>query len=101
MNTKHTPGPWHVGMRPGPMIYGADSAQVADMRGGLLARDETAANVRLVVEAPAMLAALRDAHAFLDALLEMQPDAAVDALTNNGESVADMLGNAIAKAAGR
>lgn len=59
MNTKHTPGPWHVGMRPGPMIYGADSAQVADMRGDLLARDEAAANVRLVVEAPAMLAALR------------------------------------------
>ncbi len=61
MNTKHTPGPWHVGMRPGPMIYGADSAQVADMRGDLLARDESAANVRLVVEAPAMLAALREA----------------------------------------
>lgn len=59
MNSKHTPGPWHVGMRPGPMIYGADSAQVADMRGDLLARDEAAANVRLVVEAPAMLAALR------------------------------------------
>ncbi len=48
-------------MRPGPMIYGADSAQVADMHGDLLARDETAANVRLVVEAPAMLAALRHA----------------------------------------
>lgn len=54
----HTPGPWHVGMAPGPIIYGADSSQVADLRGDLLPRPETIANMRLICAAPALLAAL-------------------------------------------
>lgn len=28
---KHTPTPWHVGMKPGPMIYGTKGEQIADM----------------------------------------------------------------------
>lgn len=28
---KHTKLPWHVGMKPGPMIYGTKGEQIADM----------------------------------------------------------------------
>ena len=28
---KHTKLPWHVGMKPGPMIYGPKGEQIADM----------------------------------------------------------------------
>ena len=24
---KHTPGPWHVGLKPGPMVYGPQGEQ--------------------------------------------------------------------------
>ena len=58
MNTKHTPGPWHIGMKPGPMIYGSDSSQVADLRGDLLDRGEAQANAALIAAAPEMLTAL-------------------------------------------
>jgi hypothetical protein len=58
MNTKHTLGPWHIGMHPGPIIYGADSSQVADCRGDLLGKDESLANLRLIAAAPDLLAAL-------------------------------------------
>lgn len=57
----YTPGPWHVGMAPGPIIYGADSSQVADLHGDLLPRPETIANMRLIISAPALLAALESA----------------------------------------
>jgi len=53
METKHTPGPWHVGMRPGPMIYGPNGEQVADMRRpAMVDDDEHAANARLIAAAP-------------------------------------------------
>lgn len=58
MNTKHTPGPWHIGMKPGPMIYGNDSSQVADLRADLLDKGERAANARLILAAPDLLAEL-------------------------------------------
>jgi hypothetical protein len=67
MSTQHTPGPWHIGMKPGPMIYGSDSSQVADLRGDLLDRGETQANATLIVAAPELLAALRLAAGFLTA----------------------------------
>lgn len=60
-NTKHTPGPWHIGMKPGPMIYGSDSSQVADLRADLLDKGERAANARLIAAAPELLACLIDA----------------------------------------
>lgn len=59
MNTKHTPGPWHIGMKPGPMIYGSDSSQVADLRADLLDRGERAANAQLIAAAPDLLALLQ------------------------------------------
>ncbi len=59
MNTKHTPGPWHIGMKPGPMIYGSDSSQVADLRADLLDKGERAANARLIAAAPDLLALLQ------------------------------------------
>ena len=54
----HTLGPWHIGMHPGPIIYGADSSQVADCRGDLLGACEAIANMRLIAAAPDLLAAL-------------------------------------------
>lgn len=59
MSTAHTPGPWHIGMRPGPIVYGPKGEQVADLRGDLLPKDESAANLRLIAAAPDLLAALR------------------------------------------
>lgn len=53
---KHTPGPWHVGMRPGPIVYGQNGAQVADMIDNprisppvLVGENENRANARRIV----------------------------------------------------
>lgn len=72
MNTqiKHTPGPWHIGMKPGPMIYGQNGEQVADCRCiDLLGRDEAQANLALIAAAPAMYEALKDALACIEQTL--------------------------------
>lgn len=50
----HTPGPWHIGMKPGPMIYGPKGEQVADISGELLDRAELVANAKLIAAAPTM-----------------------------------------------
>jgi len=59
MNTKHTAGPWHVGMRPGPIIYGPLGEQVADLRGErkttVIELDEAVANTKLIAAAPELL----------------------------------------------
>src|SRR3990167_7650362 len=51
----HTPGPWHVGMKPGPMVYANQhGTQVADCsfdNGGAHRTD-----ARLIAAAPALLA---------------------------------------------
>lgn len=57
--TTHTPGPWHIGMNPGPIIYGPKGEQVANMLPCMLERDEHNANVCLITAAPALLEALR------------------------------------------
>lgn len=54
----HTPGPWHLGMRPGPMIYGPLGEQVADLRGLTLEKCESLANARLIASATDLLSAL-------------------------------------------
>jgi hypothetical protein len=56
--SNHTPGPWHVGMRPGPIVYGALGEQIAGLRGSSLGYEETSANARLIASAPELLAAL-------------------------------------------
>lgn len=67
MNTPHTPGPWHVGMKPGPIIYGPHGEQIADMRSPMLEADEHNANARLIEAAPDLLAALAELVAEFDA----------------------------------
>lgn len=63
---KFTPGYWHVGMKPGPIIYGPNGEQVADLRGDLLEREEQMANARLIAAAPTLLDALLHASLRLD-----------------------------------
>lgn len=55
---KHTPGPWHIGMRPGPIVYGSLGEQIADCRFGLDVSDEQRQNARLITAAPDMFEAL-------------------------------------------
>lgn len=59
---KHTAGPWHIGMQPGPIIYGPKGEQVADLRGErktlVLELDEAVANTQLIAAAPDLLQAL-------------------------------------------
>jgi hypothetical protein len=61
-NAQHTPGPWHVGVNPGPMIYGPNGEQVADLSGDLLPKDERAGNIRLIAAAPELLAVAKKLH---------------------------------------
>lgn len=74
METKHTPGPWHVGMRPGPMIYGPKGEQVADLSADLLMVEERQANLRLIAAAPDLLEALTDALGMLDHYMSGRAD---------------------------
>jgi len=54
-----TAGPWHVGIKPGPMIYGPQGEQVADLTGRMVPDSETAGNSALIAAAPALFAALK------------------------------------------
>lgn len=61
METKHTPGPWHVPKDiPGPRVFGPDKWMVADCC-GIIRRstEEEKANANLIAAAPDMLAALK------------------------------------------
>ena len=59
MNTpKHTPGPWHVGLKPGPMVYGPQGEQIVGLN-VMLDSDEVLANAKFIVAAPAMYEALK------------------------------------------
>ena len=59
METKHTKGPWKIGLNPGPMIYTLGGvSQIADARGVAVTRDESKANARLIAAAPELLEAL-------------------------------------------
>ena len=54
MNTpKHTPGPWHVGLKPGPMVYGPQGEQIVGLN-VMLESDEVLANAKFIAAAPAM-----------------------------------------------
>lgn len=89
MDTKHTPGPWRVGMRPGPMVYGPYGAQVADCRSPSAEGSEAGYNARLIAAAPDMLSALRAIearaegewdHPALVAFGPLTPDTSADIL---------------------
>ncbi len=57
--SKHTAGPWRIGMKPGPMIYGPHGEQVADLRAAMVPTAEGNADARLIAAAPELLAALQ------------------------------------------
>jgi hypothetical protein len=61
MNTtnKHTESPWHIGINPGPIIYGPSGEQVASLFPALLEEQENKANARLIASAPSLLEALQ------------------------------------------
>lgn len=60
MNTKHTPGPWHLGKRAAAKaIYGDKGEEVCQMLGHFNADDENLANARLIAAAPELLEALQ------------------------------------------
>ena len=54
-DTSYTPGPWHVGMKPGPIVYGPQGEQVANMHVAMLDQEEHKANARLIASAPELL----------------------------------------------
>lgn len=56
---RHTPGPWHAGMAAiDAAVYGPKGEHIATLP-DLLERDETLANLRLVMAAPELLEALK------------------------------------------
>ena len=65
---KHTPGPWHVGLKPGPMVYGPQGEQIVGLN-VMLDSDEVLANAKFIAAAPAMYEALNDALACIEQTL--------------------------------
>ncbi len=61
---KHTPGPWHVGLKPGPMVYGPQGEQIVGLN-VMLDRDEVLANAKFIAAAPAMYEALKELVTYL------------------------------------
>lgn len=57
---QHTAAPWHIGMHPGPNIYGPVGELVADMTVPMLPNAEHRANARLIAAAPDLLQACID-----------------------------------------
>ena len=55
---KHTPGPWHVGLKPGTMVYGPQGEQIVGLN-VMLDSDEVLANAKFIAAAPAMYDALQ------------------------------------------
>ena len=92
MNTEHSPAPWHVGMNPGPIVYGTKGEQIADCRSVFLDRDESRSNVRLIVAAPDLLATC---HRILRAIEWSLTEDRMEP-----EEMADTLRAAIAKVEG-
>jgi len=62
---KHTPGPWHVGLKPGPMVYGPQGEQIVGLN-VMLDSDEVLANAKFIVAAPAMYEALQQSLALVE-----------------------------------
>ena len=68
----HTPGPWHVGLRPGPMVYGPQGEQIVGIN-VMLDRDEVLANMKFIAAAPAMYEALQAMVEVFPAVVKMTP----------------------------
>ena len=61
----HTPGPWHVGLKPGTMVYGPQGEQIVGLN-VMLDSDEVLANAKFIAAAPAMYDALRRIKELMD-----------------------------------
>ena len=68
---KHTPGPWHVGLKPGPMVYGPQGEQIVGLN-VMLDSDEVLANAKFIAAAPAMYEALLQTRKVIEAIDEYQ-----------------------------
>jgi hypothetical protein len=55
---KHTPGPWHLNFKPGPIVYSEQGEQVANLFEPLIDAKENRANARLIAASPELLDAL-------------------------------------------
>ena len=94
---QHTPGPWHIGMKPGPMVYGPSGEQAADLRcGAMLPSDEARANLRLIAAAPELLAALEAIEAWVPSAAPDEPGgmSIMDAIDIARAAIAQAKGNA-------
>lgn len=93
--TKHTPTPYHVGMKPGPMVYAKNGTQVADLSTITNFKEENAANAAFIVTAC-------NAHEYYERLLKRAADSlqAYCAETNGdmNDSLAMEIEAALAKA---
>lgn len=56
----YTPGPWHIGMKPGPIVYDDKGGEIADCRSISNERNENGHNARLIAAAPELLEALKE-----------------------------------------
>lgn len=64
----HTPGPWSVGMKPGPLVYGPRGELVTPTIPSMLAAGENIANARLIAAAPELLEAAEAALLRLESM---------------------------------
>jgi hypothetical protein len=98
-NTKHTPGPWHIGRRAGnPAIYAQDGAEVAQML--TVTNDDWRDNARLIAAAPDLLAALERAEALLRIACNPGIDKNVTLCASSCQWAANEARAALAKAQG-
>ncbi len=50
---------WHVGIKPGPIVYGPQGEQIADCRSISFTNEENKQHARLIAAAPELLEALK------------------------------------------
>jgi hypothetical protein len=65
---------WHVGLKPGPIVYDQNGNQIADCRSPSNTPEENKFNARLIAAAPLLLAACKRALPYLADHVAMTPD---------------------------
>lgn len=107
MNTKHTPGPWHVSdsgfeVRCSDKV-GAFNITVAACYAPVLPEVERKANARLIAAAPELLATLKQVHAMLSQPVQFtgsETGQAAQILRGDAGIARGVIEAAIAKAGG-
>lgn len=94
----HTPGPWHVGFKPGPIVYSAQGKQVANLFEPLIDAKENKANARLIAAAPELFKALKVTRSNLYAALVAMKEN--EASAPKAYLALDLAYSALAKAQG-